>query len=446
MGSSSACCNKAETLGDIAQEKIIGYNTHQKISELKAYRFFINHLINLMMVNNGVENKEFYFIRKSWINSWAKYTCYQQIRPLLIKNEINNELDFQKTIIDHKKELNFEGFTEKTKPGPIRFFEINKLNTNIKENFYIFDSKILKQFIDVYEYEDINNEGKETFALKGEIGKGRIIFDVKEYTLIMFLNKNWDIKQIMVIFGTQAEHKHFVKSVKGRALTFISKELKKISQKKKMITYKKDEIFVYDNRDFIKYEYNNNNHLFKMSNIISKDNKENEQVENLNKNSKNKNLEFDKLTNLFEPIVKTNENESKKIKGNIKIDEFNEKNENQIINQDKINNNIENKENNDENIINANNENKDFNEIDDKNENKENNEEIRDSNEINKNKDNQENNEKNIEFNDNKEYINLNEIKEKKDNQDNNEKYIEFNDNKENIENNINNDDNFVKE
>ena len=52
--------------------------------------------------------------------------------------------------------------------------------------------------------------GKEMFALKGEIGKGRIIFDVKEYTLIMFLNKEREIRQIMVIFATEAEHKHFL--------------------------------------------------------------------------------------------------------------------------------------------------------------------------------------------------------------------------------------------
>ena len=235
MGTSS-CCNRSETSGnkpDEADSKL-GYNTQQKLKELKAYRFFINHLMNLMMINNGVERKEFYFIRKSWIKSWSKYTSYEQIRPLLIKNEINNELDFHKTIIDHKKELNFEGFTEKTKPGPIKFFEINRINTNIKENFYIFDSKILKQFIEIYDIADNDyNEGKDIFALEGEIGKGRIIFDVKEYTLIMFLNKNWEIKQIMVIFGTEAEHKHFIKSIYGRALTFISKELKKLTQKKK---------------------------------------------------------------------------------------------------------------------------------------------------------------------------------------------------------------------
>ena len=347
MGSASSCCNRNDTLGnnpDDDLQKLGGINTHQKILELKAYRFFINHLITSMLVNNGVEEQEFYFIRKNWIKSWAKYTGYQQIKPLLIKNEINNEIDFHKTIMDHKKELNFEGFNEKTKPGPIRFFEINKLNTNIKENFYIFDSKILKQFIDIYEYEDVNNEGKDVFSLIGEIGKGRIIFDVKEYTLMMFLNKNWEIKQIMIIFGTDAEHKHFYKSISGRALTFISKELKKIVQKKKMITYKKDDIFVYDNRDFIKYEFANNKDLFRMTKTMSKENKENIQEENQkifdkNKNKKS-NLEFDKLTNLFEPIGKQNTNVQ--IQHNIQV----EKN----IDSNIINENNANKENVENNI------------------------------------------------------------------------------------------------
>ena len=352
MGASSSCCNRSETIGDKPVEDIQrlgGYNTHQKITELKAYRFFLNHLVTSMLVNNGVEYQEFYFIRKSWIKSWAKYTEYDKIRPLLIKNEINNELDFHKTILDHKKELNFEGFIEKDKPGPIRFFEINKLNTNIKENFYIFDSKILKQFIDIYEYEDKNNEGKKAFAIKGEIGKGRIIFDVKEYTLIMFLNKTWEIKQIMVIFGTQAEHKHFFKNVSGRALTFISKELKKNVQKKKMLTYKKDDIFVYDNRDFVKYEFSNNKNMFSKMKISSKENKENEHDENkgeLNEKNKKPNIEFDKLTNIFEPVV-VKDNVNIQVKENIKVSQDIDDIKNSINNEVKINdeNNINNENN-----------------------------------------------------------------------------------------------------
>ena len=297
MGTSSfislnSCCNRSETSGNIIKEneddepkenntnnKFIGYNTHQKIVELKEYRFFINNLYSLMMINDSVEMKAFYFIKKSWIRNWYKYTCYEQIRPLLMKNEINNELDFHKLIIDHKKELNFEGFIEKIKPGPIQFFEINNINTNIKENFYIFDSKILKKFIDIYDIADNIGENKEAFCLKGEIGKGRIVFDVKEYILIMVLNKNWEIKQIMVVFGKEAEHKQFVKNIYGRALSYISQELKKIVQKKKMINYKKDEIFIYDSRDFIKYEFSNNKQSF---NINSKK----ESVEK-NKNEEN---------------------------------------------------------------------------------------------------------------------------------------------------------------
>ena len=312
---SSSCCNRSETSGNILNEnkknnnnddikenenendiiinnKLGGYNTRQKILELKAYRFFINNLFSLMMVNNSVELKEFYFIKKSWIRSWYKYTCYEKIRPLLIKNEINNEIDFHKTIMDHKKELNFEGFIEREKPEPIQFFEINSLNTNVKENFYIFDSKILKKFIEIYDIGENNNENKEAFSLEGEIGKGRIIFDVKEYILIMVLNKNWEIKQIMVIFGRQNEHKQFVKNIYGRALSFIVNELKKKVEKKKMISYQKDEIFVYDDRDFVKYEYLNNNNNFKKYN--KKENSEN------NKNyynDLNKKKEFDKITN-----------------------------------------------------------------------------------------------------------------------------------------------------
>ena len=275
MGTSSSfpsCCNRSDTSGNKYDKNEneqnnennnkLGYNTHQKIVELKEYRFFISNLYSLMMVSNSVETKEFFFIRKAWIRSWYKYTSYETIRPILMKFEINNELDFHKIIMDHKKEINFEGFIERQKPEAIQFFEINNMNTNIKENFYIFDSKILKKFIEIYDIDVNDNENKDAFTLKGEIGKGRIIFDVKEYILIMILNTNWEIKQIMVIFGKQDEHKHFLKNIYGRALTYISKELKKKVQKKKMINYQKDEIVVYDDREFIKYEYLNNSPSF----------------------------------------------------------------------------------------------------------------------------------------------------------------------------------------
>ena len=330
MGKTYTCC-KGDTISECPDYQKLGYNSEQKILELRAYRFYINHLINTMLINNGFKRREFYFIKKSWMKSWYKYTGYDQIGPLLMKNEINNDIDFQKIILDHKKEINFEGFVEKTKPGPLKFFEINKLNTNIKENFYIFDSKILRQFVDIYEYDEDMKGGKEMFALKGEIGKGRIIFDVKEYTLIMFLNKEREIRQIMVIFATEAEHKHFLNSIKGRALTFISQELKKIVQKKKMITYKKDEIFVYDNREFVKYEFENNKDLFINTKSINKENKENEQKENLiNINYKNTkaNGDIDKLTNLFEPVKKGDE--AKRFKTNIKIEKDIESFENEI--------------------------------------------------------------------------------------------------------------------
>ena len=106
-------------------------------------------------------------------------------------------------------------------------------------------------------------------------------------------------------------------------ITFISQELKKITQKHKMITYKKDDIFVYDNRDFIKYERANNSLLKKIT-TKSKDNKENEQLENLNKKVS---TVFQRQTNLFEPII-LKEKESNLIKGNIQIKEYDDENNN----------------------------------------------------------------------------------------------------------------------
>ena len=312
----TSCCNRNETSGNIIngneneqiendKNKIIGYNTHQKILELKEYRFFINSLYNLMMINDSVEMKEFYFVKKSWIRSWYKYSCYEQIRPILIKNEINNDIDFHKIILDHKKELNFEGFIEKTKPESMQFFEINHLNTNIKENFYIFDSKILKKFIEIYDIDENDYESKDVFTLKGEIGKGRIIFDVKEYVLIIVLNKNWEIKQIMVIFGKESAHKQFLKNIYGRALSYISKELQKIVQKNKMVNYQKDEIIVYDDRDFVKYEYINNNKKF-MKAIKNENIPSNKKEGNLKIKINNEKKEFDKQTNQNESSNENN--------------------------------------------------------------------------------------------------------------------------------------------
>jgi hypothetical protein len=314
-----SCCNRNETSGNnnnIENEKNgneqnenkLGYNTHQKIIELKEYRFFINNLCSLMMVNNSVETKEFFFIKKAWIRSWYKYTCYEKIRPVLMKYQINNEIDFHKIIMDHKKELNFEGFIERQKPDPIQFFEINNINTNIKENFYIFDSKILKKFIEIYDIDINNNDSKDAFSLKGEIGKGRIIFDVKEYILIMVLNKNWEIKQLMIIFGKQDEHNQFLKNIYGRALSYISKELKKNVQKKKMINYLKDEIFVYDDREFIKYEYLNNSSNFKNLNECN-----NKKIEENKDNEHDKKTNQDENKNEIQKMDKNNDNNSNNI-------------------------------------------------------------------------------------------------------------------------------------
>ena len=120
----------------------------------------------------------------------------------------------------------------------------------------------MKKFVEIYDIAD-NVEDKDAFSLEGEIGKGRIIFDVKDYILIMILDTNWVINQMMIIFWKNTDHNHFLKSIKGRALSYISKELKKSVQKKKMIKYLKDEIVVYDDRDFIKNEIINNKYDIK---------------------------------------------------------------------------------------------------------------------------------------------------------------------------------------
>ena len=73
-----------------------------------------------MMINDSVEMKEFYFI-KNYVRNLYKYT-FMKIRPLLTKNEINNDLHFHKFIIDQEKELNFEGFIERIKHDHIQFF------------------------------------------------------------------------------------------------------------------------------------------------------------------------------------------------------------------------------------------------------------------------------------------------------------------------------------
>ena len=256
MGSINGCCNRNDTSGN-RDGKLIGYNSSQKIYELKLYRFFISNLYNLMMTNNKIETLDFYFIKKSWIKSWYQYTYYKRIRPLLMKNEINNEIDFHKAIIDSKK-IDFDILAEKVKPPPIQFFKINTINTNINENFYIFDSQILEKFLEIYGTKEDIKTKQDSFLLKGEIGKGRILFDVKEYILIMVLNFEWEIKQMMILFDNMNDHNKFVNKINGRAMSFIKDEIEKITAKKKMIKYKKDKIFIYDGRKFVIDEYFNN--------------------------------------------------------------------------------------------------------------------------------------------------------------------------------------------
>ena len=61
-----------------------------------------------------------------------------------------------------------------------------------------------------------------------------------------------------------------------------------------MINYQKDEIFVYDARDFIKYEYLNNNKNFKEN---KKENSDNNKNDKSDLNNKNENINNNKLTN-----------------------------------------------------------------------------------------------------------------------------------------------------
>ena len=68
-----------------------------------------------------------------------------------------------------------------------------------------------------------------------------------------------------------------------------------------MITYKKDQIFCYDNRDFIKYEYSNNINIFEKTKTknTNKEKEENNKEEKLIKDMTNKNNldEFELQTN-----------------------------------------------------------------------------------------------------------------------------------------------------
>ena len=92
---------------------------------------------------------------------------------MLIKNEINNELDFQKTIIDHKKELNFEGFTEKTKPVRGITFADEKILPRFRE--YVKTSnkrdieKLSKSMGELYDAGDLDVKGIITYILLNSI-------------------------------------------------------------------------------------------------------------------------------------------------------------------------------------------------------------------------------------------------------------------------------------
>lgn len=269
MGVLVDSCNRSDTSGNIHNpgEAIYGINTQQKIKEIKNYHFFINSLFKRIYKPDGVNTELFYFIKKSWIKSWEKYTCYNIIKPLLIEKEINNDIDFHKVIFDHKSEIHFQGFLEKEKPNKVDFFKINYIGTNVQENFYIFDKKIFDFFKNIYGSSlDIENEFfSNLITLEGEIGKGRIVFDVKEYIIIMFINKDKNIKHICVMFQNEEDHKKFLKDISGRALKFISKELNKMKEKFNMVNYQKDGINIFDGRNFIKEEYKNNSLKFSIN-------------------------------------------------------------------------------------------------------------------------------------------------------------------------------------
>ncbi len=159
------------------------------------------------------------------MESWYKYTNYIRIASALEENQINNKLDFDKLILDKKKEVDFNIFCEREKPQKVEFYEITNMNSNINSNFYILDKKTAVFFVEAYQSDfDVKNNCS-TICLNCEIGKGRILFNVaNEYLLIIYLNQKNELKQSVLIFETPAQLKKFYDDIKGRALSSISKE------------------------------------------------------------------------------------------------------------------------------------------------------------------------------------------------------------------------------
>lgn len=246
MGSSQGCC-----ANDINKSK--GFNSQQKLSEIKAYRIFLSNLFQTMRVTDGVISSNLYFIKKKWMESWYKYTNYIKIASTLEEYEINNQLDFDKLILDKKKASDFNIFYEKDKPDKLEFFEIATMHSNIQSSFYILDKKTVDFFNENYKTDYDYNKNKDSVSLECEVGKGRILFNVgNEYLLIIYLNQKNELKQSAMIFETPEQLKKFYGDIKGRALTSISKEIKKFVSKNGSIFYKRDEVCIYDDRKFTK--------------------------------------------------------------------------------------------------------------------------------------------------------------------------------------------------
>ena len=107
------------------------------------------------------------------------------------------------------------------------------------------------------------------------------------------------------LFEDNNAHNKFINKIKGRAISFIKKEIDKIAMSKKMVKYKKDKIIVYDGRKFVIDEIINNTSFTKRElsgeNLEKKKRirnyKKNESLDKLltNKNSKVMYLNHNKI-------------------------------------------------------------------------------------------------------------------------------------------------------
>lgn len=318
------------------------------LKQIVIYYSFINNLITELLLNEKTSEKEFYFFSMKWISSWKKFSRYKKFEEFFTMNEITDKEEFiqfyntknnsnillgiiNKNRVEIKNSLkrnphtiDIDSIENEESTDNIINYEKNKKDKYKFEDFYIIDSKSFEEFNSTFSND--NRDFRKSY--KGKIGNGKIIFNLKNYILLIFLGTDFKLKKCILSFRENKRKNEEYHKFEKQSIKEISKIIKiyeEEKEKKHKFFWNKEnkKVLCITDMTFI------NKKDIRNKNIENENNKENEVIEIGKRNnrilSSGSNLFRNRNNNYDRDNEQENEKENKEYKAPEKI--MNEKDE-----------------------------------------------------------------------------------------------------------------------